>query len=66
MTIDPFDFVSSNLSRGEYARDSKTLTLTFAHGRPYIFNNVPPELWNDMKQAQSPGKFFRENIKDRF
>lgn len=32
----------------------------------YIYRNVPVEVWQGFKNADSPGGFYNENIKGRF
>ena len=50
-----------------YSCDSKTgyLLITTAK-KTYAYDNVPIEIWNKFKNADSFGKFYLSNIKGRY
>jgi len=54
------------LIRGEYFRDSYLLRLEFHAGGVYEYRLVPPSIFESLKEADSPGTYFREHIADRF
>lgn len=40
--------------------------IVTTRGREYIYQNLPIELWNDFKKANSFGGFFNKNIKGNY
>jgi hypothetical protein len=59
-------FESTMLSRGEYFRENHVLRLEFQAGGVYEYRLVPPAIFNALKEAESAGAYFREQIADRF
>ncbi len=58
---------SSALSGAQYDPDTQTLTVTFKGGSTsYTYPNVPPDVYEQLTTADSPGRFWRESIKDRY
>lgn len=57
---------SSNISQGEYNAAEKTLTITFKRGGVYRYDGVPEDVALAYKGAESVGKFFFANIKDKY
>lgn len=55
---------SSNLSAYNYDPDTQLLTIQFASGRSYDYKNVPQDVADGLGQADSPGKYFNNNIKN--
>lgn len=47
----------------EGPRKAGEMTIVFAHGGKYVYSNVSPLLWQDFKNAEEHGKFFRTWIK---
>ncbi len=35
-------------------------------GRPYIFDGIPPHVWQEFKDAPSLGRYYNENIRGRY
>lgn len=54
------------LARGEYFRDRHVLRLEFHEGTVYEYSLVPQSVFNALKDAESAGTYFREQIADRF
>lgn len=54
---------SSTLSQAVYFPATRTLRLHFTSGAIYDFFEVHPSTWNDMKSADSPGRYYNTNIK---
>jgi hypothetical protein len=50
----------------EYRRSSRELLVTFTTGRKYIYWNVPAETYWDFRNAESRGRYFNLNIRDRY
>ena len=57
---------STMLSGASYDPDSETLDLTFTGGRTYTYESVPQRVFEDLRDAPSPGSFYWSNIKDRY
>lgn len=68
MTVFQQEFYgSSNLESAEYDDEERTLSITFRRtGETYTYQGVPPLAWQGLLGAPSPGRYFREFIKDRF
>ncbi len=76
--VETFDFQLSeeeNLQRSSwmskanyYSCDGMVGYFTYEtkNGENYIYRNVPMEVWQGFKNADSPGRFYNENIKSRF
>ena len=51
----------------EIGYDNGTLIIRFhSRRKPYLYPNVPEELFREFLCAPSQGKFFHEKIKDKF
>jgi len=57
---------SSVLASASYDEKLQLLTIAFKSGKTYDFFDVPPEIWNGFKEAESKGSFFSRNIKGKF
>lgn len=57
---------SSAIRLISYNEASERLTVTFVTGRTYVYENVPEKLHRDFLAAESKGRFFNDNIRDRF
>lgn len=57
---------SSALSSATYDEERKELTVTFKSGRAYTYRNVPSETYEQLTTADSPGSFWRSEIKDQY
>lgn len=57
---------SSNIAGFGYAEASRTLTVEFKNGGRYEYFDVPPSVFEDMKAADSKGKFLAQSIKGHF
>ena len=66
MTVDRRVFQSSMLESGWYDSESQTLAITFANGQTYQAQDVPPSVWQGLKQANSPGRHFHKEVKPLF
>lgn len=53
-------FDSSALDSATY--DNTTLTLKFVSGDIYSYSNVPSNIFEGLRSADSAGKYFRNNI----
>ena len=50
----------------EYDNDARAMDITFAEGRTYRYLDVPPEIYANLLDAESKGRFFLRNIRDTF
>ena len=58
---------SSSCAHCDYEDDSKTLIIKFQSGdKEHRFMNVPKQVFEDFKKADSPGKFFHSSIRKNF
>jgi KTSC domain len=57
---------SSSLRSLGYDRATRTLEVEFKHGGVYRYEEVPPELWSELRLAESKGQFFQERVRDHF
>lgn len=60
-------FESTQIFEGEYFPETKVMHLTFRAGKKkYEYQNVPPEVWKGLCDAESHGKFFSQAIKGHY
>lgn len=58
--------VSSELRSVGYDADALILEIEFQNGRVYQYHGVPPPIFESLLTAQSKGRFFNGNIRDRY
>ena len=49
-----------------YDPDARQLRVTFVSGRRYRYDDVPPDVAQEMRLAFSKGQFFNHRIRDAF
>jgi hypothetical protein len=49
-----------------YEPEGRQLRVTFVNGRRYRYDEVPAELFEEMKRSFSKGSFFNRRVRDRF
>ncbi len=54
---------SSNIAAISYVPETQGLMVKFNSGSVYTYADVPAEVFDDFKDADSKGKFFNEHIK---
>lgn len=54
---------SSVLSRASYDSDTQTLTITFRKGGSYTYEGVPQDVFEGLRDADSPGQYYSTQIK---
>ena len=54
---------SSNLASVGYDSDNMVLEIEFLKGGIYQYSNVAEQIYNDLINASSKGKYFDQNIK---
>jgi hypothetical protein len=58
---------SSSVIRGAwYLPERRQLDLLFTSGRRYVYADVPPAVASRFAEAQSKGRFYNVEIRDRF
>lgn len=61
-----FPVSSSQISYIGYEDDDMSLIVVFTNGSTYRYDNVPREVFDDLKSASSVGKYFNANIKNSY
>jgi len=64
MARQPID--SSSLKSVGYDASAQTLEVEFHHGAVYVYLDVPQDVFEELKAAESKGLFFNSNIRDRY
>jgi hypothetical protein len=57
---------SSSIASYEYDDETSTLTIEFKSGTKYDYYDVNSSLIDNFHTAESKGKFFAANIRDKF
>jgi hypothetical protein len=57
---------SSNIARIKYDAEAGQLHVEFRTRKTYVYEDVPPEIWNQFVSSESAGKFFASNIKGKY
>jgi len=58
--------MSSIIKSAQYDATTKTLAVDLKTGNRYQYANVPDDLVRRFERADSPGRFFNLEIRDRF
>lgn len=58
--------ISSNIAAIGYDEDTQTLEIEFTNGAVYQYSNVPSSEYQGIMGADSKGKYFHSNIKNRY
>lgn len=57
---------SSMLKTVSYDDKENCLSVTFASGGTYKYKDVPKTVFNELISAESEGKYFLANVKNKF
>ena len=57
---------STNLRAASYEVWDATLTVEFHSGAVYVYHDVPPEIYDALCLADSPGHYHHVHIKHQF
>lgn len=57
---------SSNIERIGYDSNSSILRIEFKSNRTYDYSNVPENVFNELKNASSVGRYHATNIKNSY
>lgn len=55
---------STNISELLYEEDIEVLTVVFLNNSEWEYDNVPPEIYEDLLNAASVGSYFYWNIRE--
>lgn len=66
MTIEMKPVQSSNIKAVGYEAESQTLAIQFGSGATYHYKGVPKDIYDDLCQCESFGRFHAQNIKGKF
>jgi hypothetical protein len=58
--------VSSSMIKEVETTDDGKLVVVFNTGKVYKYNNIPDNIKKDMLKADSVGKYFSENVKNKY
>jgi hypothetical protein len=57
---------STAIVSADYDAELEALTLTFANGRSYTYDDVPQEVFERLVADPSPGAFYHTYIRDLY
>ncbi len=57
---------SSAIQEVLYSRKTHTLFVLFRQGAWAIYEDVPIDVWNEFKAAESKGSFFYHNVRSSY
>lgn len=57
---------SQALASADYDESRQELSITFKSGRTYTYRSVPPDVYEGLVSASSPGSYWRNSIKDQY
>lgn len=60
------NFTSSNISVLRYESTNQILEVSFHNGGVYQYFDVPSQVWERFKTAESQGKYLHEHIKGHY
>jgi hypothetical protein len=58
--------VSGQINKIGYHPESQTAVIEFRNGSVYDYRGVPPEIYQGLKDSESAGSFFSNNLKGRY
>ncbi|MFB9747233.1 KTSC domain-containing protein [Leifsonia shinshuensis] len=59
-------FDSTAIASAGYDADTAVLEIEFGSGGVYRYLLVPPRVWRELREAESPGRYFAESVRGRF
>lgn len=66
MAQQQISFQSEALASATYDDETERLEITFTSGRDYTFEGVPSRVFEELRDAASPGRYFHQNIKGAY
>lgn len=64
--VEFYEFNSSNVQEAGYDFDDGNLYVRFLNGYLYYYAGVSPQIWDQMIQAPSVGKFVHSHLKGQY
>ena len=61
-----FAVQSSTILGIGYDSDAQELHIIFVGNHEYVYRDVPPDLWQQFRGAESVGRFFAQHIKKQY
>lgn len=55
---------SNSIASCDYDDENNVLTVEFVRGKSYQYADVPKSVYEDLKDAESPGKYFQSYIRN--
>ena len=55
---------SSSIASCDYDDETSILTIEFMRGKSYNYADVPKPVYEDLKDAESPGKYFQNYVRN--
>ena len=65
-TLQPETDRSTAIKAVSYERHKRELFVTFVSGRTYVYDNVPPEVFEEFKTTNAKAAFLNREISDRY
>ncbi len=57
---------SKVISAYRYEPGTRRLWITFVSGRRYVYVDVPPEVYEEMRLSFAKGEYFNRKIRDQY
>ncbi len=57
---------STSLVSIGFAREARILELEFRSGAIYRYHGVPPTVFDELKKAESKGRYFAQSIRGKY
>lgn len=57
------DMDSSRVARARYDSGARQIQVEFRNnGAPYVYEEVPPNIWRNMRRSASPGRYINRTL----
>lgn len=66
MVVEWNDVLSTNIDMIGYDSENSQLHVRFRSGSEYVYNEVPPAVYQEILDADSKGGYLNERIKGRY
>lgn len=66
MVIEWNDVLSTNIDMIGYDEEKSELHVLFKSGYEYVYNEVPPAVYQEFLDSDSKGRYLNERIKGRY
>jgi len=66
MTVEWSAVLSTNIDMIGYDEENSELHVRFNSGAEYVYNEVPPAVYQEFLDAESKGRYLNERIKGRY